>query len=182
MNDSYTRAADTANMNTGASPTWIKGPEQPDLPISSWWNVAPTGSSPSDLQGQVRPTPVWSWGLYRDDVTVRQGQIMDISAFASRVAALLKLERQQSERLAAVSLDPCARDLMGALDEETSIKWEDVPDRVKCDWSEALRSAVILAGANLCEASPTRIRLSEYGAKLLAESAPPDQPTTEIAN
>ena len=36
---------------------------------------------------------------------------------------------------------------------------------------DILRSVVLLAGANLCEASPTRLRLSEYGDKLLATEA-----------
>ena len=75
------------------------------------------------------------------------------------------------ERLAAVTLDPVAKRLLEALDRETSIRWEDLPEKADADWGEACRAAAILALANLCEASPTRIRLSEYGDKMLAKSA-----------
>ena len=111
-----------------------------------------------------------------EQATVASGRIdfspEGILSFGNRLAGLMKLERQHRERLAAVSLDPSAQKLLSALDRETSIMWEDLPDRAECDWTEASRSAVLLAGANLCEASPTRIRLSEYGDKLLAESSP----------
>ena len=74
--------------------------------------------------------------------------------------------------MAAVFLDQPALNLLNALDREISIRWENLPDRTKSDWSETSRAAALLAGANLCEVSPTRIRLSEYGNKLLAESTP----------
>ena len=88
------------------------------------------------------------------------------------LAELSKLQRQHGERLAAVCLDEHAQKLLHALDRETSIRWENLPDRVESDWSDASRAAALLAGAHLCEVSPTRIRLSEYGNKLLAESTP----------
>ena len=181
MNTSYPFVGKQPDINAGTGPNWTFGLQHSGPPIPGWWGVPAKSPPLNDLQEQVHSTPVLSWRLDRDNVPVAYGQ-MDISAFASRVAGLLKLERQHRERLAAVSLDPRAQKLLGALDKETSIRWEDLPDRAECDWSEASRSAVILAGANLCEASPTRIRLSEYGDRLLAESAPPDQPTPEIAN
>ena len=95
---------------------------------------------------------------------------------------LQKLQRQHRERLAAVSLDPAAQKLLNALDMETSIRWEDLPDKTEGGWSEAARSAALLAGANLCEVSPTRIRLTEYGDKLLAESPSADQANLEVAS
>ena len=82
---------------------------------------------------------------------------------------LSKLQRQHGERLAAVFLDQPALNLLYALDREISIRWENLPDRTKSDWSETSRATALLAGANLCEVSPTRIRLSEYGSKLLVE-------------
>ena len=69
-------------------------------------------------------------------------------------------------------MDEHAQKLLHALDRETSIRWENLPDRVESDWSDASRAAALLAGAHLCEAGPNRIRLSEYGNKLLAESTP----------
>ena len=81
-----------------------------------------------------------------------------------------KSQRQHRERLAAVCLDEHARKLLHALDKETSIRWENLPDRVESDWSDASKAAALLAGAHLCEAGPNRIRISEYGDQLLAES------------
>ena len=88
------------------------------------------------------------------------------------LAELSKSQRQHGERLAAVFLDQPALNLLYALDRETSIRWENLPDRVESDWIDASRAAALLAGAHLCEAGPNRIRLSEYGNKLLAESSP----------
>ena len=83
---------------------------------------------------------------------------------------LAKMLRQHEERLAAVCLDEHARKLLHVLNKETSIRWENLPDRVESDWSDAARAAALLAGANLCEAGPNRIRISEYGDQLLAAS------------
>ena len=121
------------------------------------------------------------WGLYQDTsyVPVAYGQI-DFSHLASRFSELIKLERQYQERLAGVWLDPKARKLLSVLNRETSIRWEDIPDRAECDWTEALKAAALLVGANLCEVSPTRIRLSEYGDKWLAEASLTEQ--AEVAS
>lgn len=107
---------------------------------------------------------------------------MDSQPSTRQFDNLPKLERQHRERLAAVALDPAAKKLLNALDRETSVKWEDLPDKTGGDWSEASRAAALLTGANLCEVSPTRIRLSEYGDKLLAEeSAQATEALTEVA-
>ncbi len=98
-------------------------------------------------------------------------QSMNYPTLASQFDNLPKLERQHRERLAAVSLDEAAKRLLNTLNRETSIKWDDLPEKADCDWSEASRAAALLARANLCEVSPTRIRLSEYGDKLLAEES-----------
>ena len=82
----------------------------------------------------------------------------------------MKVNSQQRERLAAVALDVVAMRLLEVLDKETSIRWEDLPKKTDSDWSEAARAITILSSANLCEASPTRIRLSNYGGRLLAEN------------
>ena len=98
------------------------------------------------------------------------GQV-DYYALLRRLADLQKLERQHQERLAGVALDAVAQRLLNSLDRETSIKWEDLPIQADGDWSEVCRSAALLAGANLCEVSPTRLRLNEGGDKLLSESS-----------
>ena len=112
---------------------------------------------PGDIDSE--PTAFGQVGLY---------------ALQQKLTALQKLERQFQERVAAVTLDPVAQKLLDSLDRETSIRWEDLPDKVDCNWSEACRSAALLArprrGANLGEVSPTRFRLTEYGDKLLSES------------
>ena len=113
-------------------------------------------------------------------IFVAPGQV-DFSYQTSGFSELIKLERQRREREAGVWLDSAAQKLLSALDRETSIRWEDIPDMAECDWSEATRAAALLAGANLCEVSPTRIRLSEYGVKLLAESSLTEQTSHEVA-
>ena len=127
----------------------------------------------------------WSlrWSVHQDmnPEPVAFGRVGYL-ALIRRLAGLQKLERQHRERLAAVSLDPNAQKLLSSLDRETSIRWEDLPDRAEGDWSEASRSAALLAGANLCEVSPTRIRLNEYGDKLLAESSPSGRAIPEVAS
>ena len=126
------------------------------------------------------------WALYQEPnpTPVNFGHIDpdDVLAFATRTMSLLKLERQHRERLAGVSLDPTAQKLLCALDQETSIRWEDLPEKAESVWSEASRSAALLVGANLCEVSPTRIRLNEYGDKLLAESSSADEANREVAS
>lgn len=92
-------------------------------------------------------------------------------ALVGWAAQVQKQERQNQERLAAVYLDPTARQVLDALNRKTSIKWENLFAEVEGEPHDILRSVVLLAGANLCEASPTRLRLSEHGDKLLASTA-----------
>ena len=124
------------------------------------------------------------WGVFKNsgsdvEVPVVFGQ-GDLSALARWVVEVQKLERQKQERLAAVYLDPTAQQLIDALDRKTSIRWEDLPNMVEGKQHDILRSVVLLAGANLCEASPTRLRLSEYGDKLLSESSMNEQASSEV--
>ena len=130
----------------------------------------------SSLGFGYKPSDIYSGWTYRwsvqpsiDSEPTAFGQV-DLYALLRRIADLQKLERQHRERLAAVALDTAAQRLLSSLDRETSVKWEDLPTKADGDWSEACRSAALLAGANLCEVSPTRFRLNEYGDKLLAES------------
>lgn len=117
----------------------------------------------------------FEWGAYGGPNSKPFGRFVlgreELRAFERWIWTLAKLNRQHNERLAAVSLDDAAQRLLKALDRETSIKWEDLPERAEAEWRDAARAAAILAVANLCDASPTRIRLSEYGDKLLAESS-----------
>lgn len=151
----------------------------------AWPGIAPETNS-SDYFNQPDPLSNFSfqWGVFRNsgsdvEVPVAFGQV-DLSALARWVVDVQKLERQNQERLAAVYLDPTAQQLIDALDRETSIRWEDLPDMVEGKPHDVLRSVVLLAGANLCEASPTRLRLSEYGDKLLAESSMDEQTSSEV--
>ena len=98
---------------------------------------------------------------------------------SEKLETLEKLERQHRERLAGIGLNPIAQKLLNALDRETSIRWVDIPDKAECYWSEAAKAAALLAGANLCEVSPTRIKLSEYGDKLLADLTEQASPEVE---
>lgn len=130
----------------------------------------------------VSPHLSFRWGVFSNsgsdvEVPVAFGQ-WDLSALARWVVEVQKLERQNQERLAAVYLDPTAQQLIDALDQETSIRWEDLPNMVEGELHDVLRSVVLLAGANLCEASPTRLRLSAYGDKLLATEA--EQANSEV--
>ena len=146
-------------------------------------NVAERTYRRFDIESfDLRSALNFRWGVYRDtnpDPLVF-GQV-SYPLLRRRLAELQKLERRHRERVAAVSLDSAAQRLLGALDRETSIRWEELPDRAGSDWSEASRAAALLAGANLCDASPTRIRLSDYGDKLLAESSPADQAHAKVA-
>ena len=139
-------------------------------------NVLSRKREPLPLRHSLRPSDLsFKWGVYRGAETepIRFGQT-DYRAFIQRVLPLMRIYRQNRERLAAVALDDAAQRLLKALDRETSIKWEDISDKADADWSEASRAASILSLANLCEASPTRIRLSEFGDKMLAKSEQAD--------
>ena len=122
----------------------------------------------------------WSVHQSRRPAPVAYGQT-EYKVVESRLVELLKLERQYRERLAGVSLDIDAQKLLSVLDHETSIKWEDIPDEAEGEWSEMSRAIALLAGANLCEASPTRLRLSEHGVRLLAELSSDEQAGLEVA-
>ena len=145
-----------------------------------------TSSSGSLDQPQPIVFPHWSfrWGVFSNsgsdvEVPVAFGQWdLSESALARWVVEVQKLERQNQERLAAVYLDPTAQQLIDALDRKTAIRWEDLPNMVEGKPHDILRSVVLLAGANLCEASSTRLRLSEYGDKLLATGA--EQANSEV--
>ncbi len=94
----------------------------------------------------------------------------------------MRASSKQGERLAAVSLDPTAMRLFDVLDKETSIRWEELPGKTDSEWSKVARAMAILSGANLCEASPTRIRISDYGDRLLAESSQSVSTVTKVGD
>lgn len=129
--------------------------------------------------------PFHSHLSFRWDVLENTGTLIasgqeDFLAFARWAVGLQKLERQNRDRLAAVYMNSTARQLLDALDRKTSIKWENLLDEVEGEYPDILRSVVLLAGANLCDASPNRLRLSEYGDKLLAESSAAEQASSEV--
>ena len=157
------------------------------MQVDSLFNSQMSGKNVGDKTLQRFSTSLpsklyYRWGLYGGSSIepVAYGQV-DYFSLARQLANLQKLHRQHREHLAAVTLDPTAQRLLGALDRETSIRWEDLPDTLEGNWSELCRAAAILAGSNLCEAGPTRIRLSEYGDKLLTESSSTNQAHAKIA-
>ncbi len=123
----------------------------------------------------------FQWRIVHDSkpTPVAYGQVGYL-ALVSRFSDLLKLERQIKERTAAVSLNSGALQLMDALDKETSIRWEDLPERSGGDWMEACRAATLLAGANLCDASPTRLRLTEHGHRMLGGAELSERMDSEV--
>ena len=130
----------------------------------------------------LRSTLNYRWGVYSgaNPEPLAFGQV-SYRHLERALMELQKLRRQHQELLAAVSLDPVAQRLLSILDRETSIRWEDLPDRVESNWGESSRAAALLAGANLCEASATRIRLNEYGDRMMAESSLVGQTHAEVA-
>ncbi len=148
---------------------------------TEWSGIDPKTSSPGYLaQPTDFPPFLLRWSVFinsgsdiEDPVAFGQGDFLALVRWGAEVQ---KLERRNQERLAAVYLDPTARQLLNALDRRTSIRWEDLPDVIEGEPSDVLKSVGILAGANLCEISPTRLRLSEYGDKLLAESSTVEPP------
>ncbi len=154
--------------------------------VPTEWSGIDLETGSSDYFEQPTSFPHFSlrWDVFRNsgsdvEVPVVSGRV-DLSALARWFVEMQKLERQNQERLAAVYLDPTARQLLDALDRKTSIRWEELPNMIEGEPHDALRSVVRLAGANLCEASPTRIRLSEYGDKLLAESSMDEQASSKV--
>ena len=154
----------------------------PDTKSSDTHSVKTSPFGFANPMGVNHPKFSVQWSVHQNSnpVPLAFGQT-ELRVFLMRLQAMAKLQRQHGERLAAVFLDQPALNLLNALDRETSIRWEDLPNRAESDWSEASRGAALLAGANLCEVSPTRIRLSEYGDKLLADSSLTDEVTKEIA-
>ena len=136
--------------------------------VHAEWPGTGLETSSSGYLDQPQPIvpPHWSfrWGVFSNsdadmEVPVAAGQ-WDFSALARWVIEVQKLERQNQERLAAVYLDPTAQQLIDALDRKTSIRWEDLPNMVEGKPHDVLRSVVLLAGANLCEASPPGLGLA----------------------
>ena len=140
-------------------------PSGTNLDDGSYFNF---GQKPNDIQSgwsfrwSVQPQGIDSEPTYFGEV--------DVLPLLRRLAVLEKLERLHRERLAAVMFDTVAQTLFNFLDRETSIRWEDLPNKADAKWSETCKSVALLAGANLCEVGPTRFRLTEYGDKLLSES------------
>lgn len=112
----------------------------------------------------------WSVREPLDDQPIIVGRT-DYWPFVTRLFEVQKHEGQHRERLAALALDEHAKKLLDVLDQETSIKWDELQEVVDGEWSDVARSVAILAAAHLCETSPTRMRLSEYGDNWLAEAS-----------
>ena len=83
-----------------------------------------------------------------------------------------KLDRGQRDRVAEVASDQTARQVLDLLDQNTSIRWGDLVEQTGLAWPDVCRSVAFLTRAGICEPGPIRVRLSELGAILLAESTP----------
>ena len=82
------------------------------------------------------------------------------------------LDRGQRDRVAEVAGDHTAQQVLDLLDHNTSIRWGDLAEQTGLVWPDVCRSVAFLTRAGICEPGPKRVRLSELGAILLAESTP----------
>ncbi len=81
-------------------------------------------------------------------------------------------DRLQRNRVAEVASDQMALQVLDLLDQNTSMRWEDLAEQTKMSWADVCRSVAFLTRAGICEPGPVRVRLSRKGALLLAESPP----------
>lgn len=81
---------------------------------------------------------------------------------------LTKWEQRRRDRIAGVYLDEASLKMLGVLDRETSIRWGELTKMTGLEPSDALRVVALLASAELCEAGPLRVRLSDVGDMLLS--------------
>ena len=160
------------DINAWAGPTRIIGHGQLSLAALDWRGRVAPGPPPNELIASAHlPVRRGQWRSQQGNELFAFTQ-EDFRPFVRRIMAVhesQELQKQQGARLAAVSLDATAPKLLDALNRKTSIRWGDLPNVVEGEWEDVLRSVVLLSGANLCEASPTRLRLSEHGERLLAD-------------
>ena len=107
----------------------------------------------------------------RDTPTVSNTNWLDVWQFSPGGQAR-ELDRGKRDRIAEVASDPTARQVLDVLDQNTSVSWGDLAEQTGLVWPDVCRSVAFLTRAGICEPGPKRVRLSELGAILLAESTP----------
>lgn len=90
-------------------------------------------------------------------------------ALRERMAVLESLEHRQQLRLAGVLLSETALKMLYALNQDISIRWEDLPGKTGSDWEEVCSSVALLAGSHLCESTPNWCTISDYGTSYVGE-------------
>ena len=85
-------------------------------------------------------------------------------------ASSTNLSLRQRKRLAGVALDQAASKLFAVLDENTSVRWVDLVEQTDLTWPDVCRGIAVLVDAGMCQPGPSRVRLTETGASILAES------------
>ena len=88
----------------------------------------------------------------------------------NKFAASTHLSLHQRKRLAGVALDHAASVLFAVLDENTSVRWIDLVEHTDLTWPDVCRGIAVLVDAGICQPGPSRVRLTETGANMLAES------------
>ena len=89
-------------------------------------------------------------------------QMAAVNTIVDAVEELRARDMYRHDYMGAVQLNPTARKLFAALDRETSIRWEDLPDRCGEDWTAICKAVAVLSRAGLCEADQ-RLRISVHG-------------------
>ena len=108
--------------------------------------------------------------LDTDRITVVSTGTMPIESIMTRLDELMRFERSIQDLAAGVALDPVANQLLKALDDDTSLRWDTLRDRIGMDWSDICRGVSLLSGAHLCQPGSVRVRLTERADRLLAEA------------
>ena len=111
--------------------------------------------------------------LTPDTPAVSNTNWLDVWQFSAGGQAR-ELDRGEGDRIAELAGDHTAQQVLELLDQHTSIRWEDLVELTGLAWPDVCRSVAFLTRAGICEPGPKRVRLSESGAILLAESKPPE--------
>ena len=122
---------------------------------------------------EERDRDVLAWVVVRtyvdpEKISVVASGVQDWRTIERRLGALAKFERQIQDKIAASALDTAAASLLRLLDEETSLRWEELADKSGLNWPDISRGLSILSGAQLCEPNVSRIRISDAGDRALS--------------
>lgn len=125
-------------------------------------------ADPTELQGE-RPSP-FSPGTGYGASILHMNNVWVRLARQHKFAASTHLSLHQRKRSAGVALDQAASMLVAVLDEKTSVRWIDLVEHTNLTWPDVCRGIAVLVDAGMCQPGPSRVRLTETGASILAES------------